>query len=878
MKQKLKPPALASWFIRRLWLYEEKHSICGDLEETFLRMISQKSAYRARWWYRLQVIKSLRSYLQLTVYTVVVMFKNYLLISLRNIKKNKVHTFINIAGFAVAIASCFIILIYIRYELSFDRFHKNAEQTYRVVMERTRPDRTRFWGWNSPQVSEAMVKDYPEVIKRVRILTETGPTQLQHDGFGMLERKVLYTDPEFFEMFTIPVIKGDQFTFFQEPDSIVLTRKAALKYFGAEDPMGKVIAVSNWWEENKPHVVTGILDDLPSNSHFFYDFLIPLAATEVVEFDWGSWYCFNYVMLSEDADWRALEAKLPGMVDRYYPSMFEGGEQEYREFLSEGHSYRYFLQPMTDIHLRSRIEHELEPVGNISFVYLFAVIAGFILILACVNFINLSTARSVTRAREVGVRKVLGSIRRQLISQFLFESILLTILAMFLASMLTVLLLPAFSSLTNAELNLTSLPYHLVIPGLLAFAVIIGTFSGGYPAFFLSSFQPVSVLKSFARTKVSKVFLRNFLVVFQFSVSIALIIGTLLVKKQVDFMLSKDLGYDKANLLVIENARTLGKSIEAFKTALKNDPDVLAAGGGGFPGVATHTFSARARGVPSAPAVSLYNIGGDYEYLDTLGIPVVAGRKYGKEDKIDHEHRTVMLNESAALALGLDDPVGKELERGDRGVPIQGIIKDFHFRSLHNDIAPFAFIHIDNDQNIASCVAVRIRPGTLTSVRPRIEEVWKRFSGDLVFQYSILDEKLAEWYVSENRAGIISGIFSGLAVFIGCLGLFGLAAFTTEQRTREVGIRKVLGASVSNITFFFVKDFLKLIGMAFVLAVPISYVIINRWLQNFAFSINPGVLPFALAGGVTMVIALLTVGFQVVRAALADPVKSLRYE
>jgi len=878
MKQKIKPPALAGWLIRRLWLYEEKHSICGDLEETFSRMISQRGAFRARWWYRLQVIKSLQSYLQLTVYMVVVMFKNYLLISLRNIKKNKVHTLINIAGFAVAIAACIIILIYIRYELSFDRFHENAEQTYRVVLERTRPDRTRFWGWNTPQVSEAMVRDYPEVTKRVRILTETGPTQLKHDGFGMLERKVLYTDPEFFEMFTIPVIKGDQLTFFQEPDSIVLTREAALKYFGSEDPMEKVITVSNWWEENKPHVVTGILDDLPSNSHFFYDFLIPLAATEVIEFDWGSWYCFNYVMLSQDADRRALEAKLPGMVDRYYPSMFEGGEQEFREFLSQGHSYRYFLQPLKDIHLRSRIEHELEPVGNISFVYLFAVIAGFILILACVNFINLSTARSVTRAREVGVRKVLGSIRRQLIGQFLFESILLTILAMLLASVLTVLLLPAFSNLTSAELNLTSLPYHLVIPGLLAFAVIIGILSGGYPAFFLSSFQPVSVLKSFARTKVSKTFMRNFLVVFQFSVSIALIIGTLLVKKQVDFMLSKDLGYDKANLLVIENTRALGKSIEAFKTTLKNDPDVLAAGGGGFPGVATHTFSARARGVPSAPAVSLYNIGGDYEYLDTLGIPVVAGRKYGKEDKVDHDHRTIMLNESAAQALGLDDPVGKELERGEHGVPIQGIIKDFHFRSLHNDIAPFAFFHIDNDQSIAACVAVRIRPGTLTSVRPRIEEVWKRFSGGLVFQYSILDEKLAEWYVSESRAGIISGIFSGLAVFIGCLGLFGLAAFTTEQRTREVGIRKVLGASVSNITFFFIKDFLKLIGIAFVLAIPISYVIINKWLQNYAYSINPGALPFVLAGGLTMGIALLTVGFQVVRAALADPVKSLRYE
>jgi putative ABC transport system permease protein len=878
MKKKIKPPILAHRLLRRLWLYEEKHSICGDFEETFSRMVSRRGTFHAGWWYRFQVMKSLLSYLRLALCMTGAMIKNYVLISWRNIKKNKAYTFINLAGFAVGIASCLIILIHIRYELSFDRFHENAGRIYRVALERTRPDRTRFWGWNTPRLSEAMVSDYPEVIKRVRILTETGPTQMKHEDFGMLERKVLYTDPEFFDVFTIPAIQGDPLAFFQEPDSIVLTQEAALKYFGSEEPLGKIITVSNWWEENKPHVVTGILDDLPPNSHFHFDFLIPLSATEVVDFDWGSWYCFNYVMLSEGADWKALEAKLPGMVDRYFPTMFEGGEEEYREYLSQGHSYRYFMQPLTDIHLKSHIEHELEPVGNITYVYLFAVIAGFILILACVNFINLSTSRSVSRAREVGVRKVLGSFRRQLVGQFLFESILLTFLAMALALGLTAMLLPAFSSLTGAALDSLSFPYLLLVPGLLAFTVLIGVLSGGYPAFFLSSFQPVSALKSSSRTKASKMYLRNFLVVFQFTVSIALIIGTLLVKKQVDFMLSKDLGYDKANLLVIENTRALGKSIEAFKTELKRDPDVVAAGGGGFPGMATHTISARARGIPGAPSVSLYNIGGDYEYLDTLGIPVVAGRKYRKEEKMDREHPTIMLNESAVKALGLDEPVGKELEWADRGVPILGIIKDFHFRSLHNDIAPFAFFHIDNDQNIASYVAVRVNPGSMAAVRPRIEDMWKRFTGGLVFQYSILDERLAEWYVSENRAGIISGIFSTLAVFIGCLGLFGLAAFTTEQRTKEVGIRKVLGASIPNIALYFIRDFLKPVGIAFIFAVPVSYTVMNRWLQNYAYSIDPGILSFALAGAITMAVALLTVGFQVIRAALVDPVRSLRYE
>jgi len=382
MKKTVRPPALSYRLLRLLWLYEEKHSSCGDFEETFSRMVSRKGSFCARWWFRLEVFKTLLSYLGLTLQMVIAMFKNYLLISWRNIKKNKIYTFINLVGFAVGIASCLIILIHIHYELSFDRFHENAGQIYRVVMERTRPDRTRYWGWNTPRVSEAMLSDYPEVLKRVRILTETGPTQMQHDSFGMLEKKVLYTDPEFFEIFSIPIIKGDKRTFFQEPESILLTQEAAQKYFGSEDPIGKVLTVNNWWEENKPHVVTGILDDLPANSHFHYDFLIPLAATEVIEHDWGAWYCFNYVLLREGTDWKALEAKLPGMVDRYFPTMFEGGEEEYREFLAQGHSYRYFLQPLLDIHLKSRIEHELEPVGSITYVYLFAVIAGFIMILA----------------------------------------------------------------------------------------------------------------------------------------------------------------------------------------------------------------------------------------------------------------------------------------------------------------------------------------------------------------------------------------------------------------------------------------------------------------------------------------------------------------
>lgn len=807
------------------------------------------------------------------------MLKNYFLIAWRSLKRDRFHALINIAGLAVGIASCLIILMSVRYELSFDRSHVKGDRIFRVALERGQPDRIRYWGWNTPRVSEAMAADFPEVAKRVRILTETGPTQLRRGTTGMIEKKVLYVDPEFFEVFTIPVVKGDVRTFLRDPSSILLTPEAARRHFGPEDPVGKVLNVRNWWEEDKPHVVAGVVGALPANSHFHYDVLLPLASTRVIEFGWGQWYCFNYVLLEEGADWRALEAKLPGLVDRYLPGIFEGGEAEYRQGLAEGNTYRYFLQPLFDIHLKSRLEHELEPVGNDAYVVLFTVIAGFILVLACVNFINLSTARSARRAREVGVRKVLGSFHRQLVGQFLAESILVTLLATVAACWLTALALPLVGSLTGADFRVLPFDYALAVPGLLGFALLVGAIAGIYPAFVLSSFRPASVLKSGGGTVLGRRRLRNALVVFQFAVSIALIAGTLFVKKQVDFLLSKDLGYDKEDLLVIENAQALGKQFEAFKAELKNDPAVAAAAGGGFPGSATHTFTGQALGVPSAPTVPIYNSGGDCDYLDTLGIPVVAGRKFQRGDRVDREHPSLILNESAVRALKLDDPIGKEIAVwSGRNAKVIAVIKDFHFRSLHRDIAPYAFIPIDNEAGAPACAVIRVKPGRLAEALPRVRDVWSRFTGGLEFQSSILEDTLSGWYASERKVEGISGVFSSLAVLIGCLGLFGLAAFTMEHRSREIGIRKVLGASVHGLTSVFLADFLKLVGLAFALAVPAAYLVMSRWLAGFAYRIEPEAWTFLAAGGLTMAVALLTVAFHVVRAALADPVKSLRYE
>jgi putative ABC transport system permease protein len=806
------------------------------------------------------------------------MLKNYLLTSWRNIKNNKINTLLNVIGMALGIASCFIILLSVLYELSFDRFHEKGHRVYRIVMERKHPERTRYWGWNTPRVSEAMVKDFPEVISRARILTETGPTQIRYENYGRMEKNVIYTDPEFFEIFTIPIIKGDMKTFLTKPGTIIITKEAAQQYFGAQDPIGKVVTVRNTWEENVPHIVTGVICGLPSNSHFHYDFILPLAATEVIKFEWGSWYCFNYVLLQEGANWKDLEKKLPGMIDRYFPSLFEGGEAEYRQRLAEGHGYRYFLQPLYDIHLKSRIEHELEPVGNYTYVILFIIVTGFILVLACVNFINLSTAQSAHRAREVGVRKVLGSFKRQLIYQFLFESILVASLSMVLACLFALSAIPFFKSLIDLDVHVLSINYLLLIPVLLLFAILVGTTAGTYPAFFLSSFKPVTVLRSSVGKGMTRSRLRNVLVVFQFAVSIALISSTFLVEKQIDFLLSKNLGYDKENLLIIENAAALGSGFESFRSELKNEPTIIAVGGGAYPGVATHTFPVRARGVANAKSVNLYNIGGDYEYLDTLRIPVVAGRKFEKGESYNREDRKIMLNEHAIRALGYDDPVGKQIEAFGHGMTIIGVIKDFHFRSLHDDIAAFAFFPLNPDRNAPRYAVIRINTNQMDIAIPKIKEIWQRFTGGLEFQYSILEDTLSKWYNSEKRVRRISSAFSSLAVLIGCLGLLGLVAYTMESRSREIGIRKVLGATVSGLTVKFLFDFLKLVGFAFIFAVPVAYVLMDNWLKSFAYYIKPDRETFILAGLITVLIALFTVGFHVIRAALANPVDSIRHE
>jgi len=580
-------------------------------------------------------------------------------------------------------------------------------------------------------------------------------------------------------------------------------------------------------------------------------------------------------MLGLGSDPDALEAKFPDMVRKYEaPGVEERRQISYDEYLAQGYGIRLFLQPLKDIHLRSRLEQEIEPNGNIAYVYMFSLIAVFVLLIACINFMNLSTARSVNRAKEVGVRKTLGSLRNQLVWQFLFESILLSLIALVMALSIVGLVLPIFRTFTGTDLRMGLWEDGFILPGLILFAVFVGLLSGIYPSFFLSSFKPISVLKGLKRSDSRGKWIRNGLVVFQFGTSIALIAGTLIIKEQIDYMVNMDLGYDREHVIVLSNGSALGDKTETFKQELKKDPRIISVGGSGqYPARANHVVGIYSREHGPERRILIFNTGIDYDYIETLKLEMAMGRSYSREMAMDTA--TAIINESAVRALGLTDPLGVVLESW-RTLTIIGILKDFHFRTLHYDVAPL--ILILNRSGRVRFLSIRIRSSDISGTLSHIRQVWEQFAGGQPFNYSFMEEDIERLYAAEIKTGQISSVFSFLAIFIGCLGLFGLAAYTAEDRTKEIGIRKVLGASIGNVLVLLSREFAKLIMYAFCAAVPITYLVMNQWLDNFKFKIGITAMTFLIAGGMTLLIALLTVSYQVIRAASRNPVETLKYE
>jgi len=804
------------------------------------------------------------------------MLRNYFKTAWRNIKKNKLFSAINILGLSIGIALCFIIMLYVQDELGYDRFNKNAENIARIVFDAKLNGGKIFETSVMAPVAQTMKNDYPEVRDATR-LVPFGGTKIQVNDKLFKDDRFAYADPNFFSIFTLPLIEGDAKTALLQPNTIVLTETIAKKYFGNENAIGKTIVLTN--SNNQPYKVTGIMKDVPENSHFHFDMFGSMVGWDQANSDsWMSGSFFTYLLLKPGTDYAKMQAKFPGMVKKYMgPQVQQSMGMSLNQFETKGNSLGFRLQPLTSIHLHSSSVSDLEPGGNATYVYMFAGIALFMLIVACINFINLSTASASKRAKEVGVRKVAGSGRFQLIGQFLSESMMIAMIALVIAFVLVKLALPAFNNLSGKQLTFN-------IQSILAFftlGILVGFVAGIYPAFYLSSFKPIAVLKGKLSSSKRSYVLRSGLVVFQFFISVGLIIGTIVVYQQMKFIQNTNLGYDKTQLITLPDSWALGKNEQVYKQEMLNDPRIVNATASWYkPAGPTNNNNALAypQGNNSLVMTSIeYRV--DENYIPTMGMYMVTGRNFSKAFTSDS--LAIILNETAARSLGFGvmNAIGKTVirENSARGtnVPFHviGVIKNFNFKSLHEAISPLVMV-LEPEGGLI----FKIKTADVNALLATMKAKWDTYNTGEPFTYSFMDDLYNKNYSAEQKTGTILNIFSALTIFVACLGLFGLATYTSEQRTKEIGIRKVLGASVTQVTKMLSKEFLKLVFIASVIAFPAAWWAMNKWLQSFAYRINISWWVFVIAGFIALVIALVTVCWQAIKAAIANPVKSLRTE
>jgi len=810
------------------------------------------------------------------------MFKNYLKIAWRNIKRHKSFSFINISGLAIGMVCSVFIAIFVSFELSFDGHHKKSDRIYRVGSQYG-PTIDKRGAYTAPPMAEAMLQEYPEIEHVARLSLWANNYLVEYKEKSFLEKGIIYGDASIFDVFTIPFVLGNPKTALVDPYTVVITQAIARKYFGSENPLGKSLNFNNWKNDYK---ITGVVENCPSNSHFQFDMIASLVSTPSSRSDrWMQHTYFTYIVLKDGCTPSQLEAKFPNFIKRHYgPQFFADTGMSYDEhFQDENNYYGYWLQPLRDIHLNADIVDNLATKGDIAYIYIFSSIALFILLIACINFMNLSTARFANRSKEVGVRKVLGSSKKQLVLQFLGESVLLSIIALVLALIVILIVLPAFSNLASRQLKFSFLSNFYVLPLLIGFALFVGILAGSYPAFFLSSFQPVRTIKGSLNEKVNgHLAMRRALVILQFSITIFIFLGTFVIYNQLKYVRDKKLGFDKEQVIVIHRANALRQQGDAFKQELLKYPNILTISNtDALPGRHFNPNGHRLEGRPQTEEYVLYTMYGDHDFVDLLDLEIVAGRYFSKDIATDAT-AAVVINETAVKELGLSDPIGKRFHKEFGGakkgefVTIIGVLKDFHYRSLHHDISPMLIRPLTGWGGFYT--SIKVRPEKINKTIGLIEKAWKRFSGGQPFEYSFLDTDLNNLYSAEKKTGQIFAIFSFLAIFIACLGLFGLISFAAEQRTREIGIRKVLGASVSRIIYLLSKEVLILVSVSILIASPIAFYATGKWLQSFAFRIEISPLMFIMTALVTLFIALLSVGYRAVKAANVDPADALRYE
>ena len=823
------------------------------------------------------------------------MLKNYFKIALRNISRNKFSSIINIAGLAIGLTSAIFIFLYVQDELRYDSFIKDVERIYQVNIDGKLGGDEFLTGNTPPPVGPALTKAFPEIETYTRIyrpgdvIVRSGDKKQPENYFT--EGAVFAVDSNFLEVFDFPMVKGDATTCLLDPNTVVITRTVARKYFGSADAIGQVLLFG---AEKKPFRVSAILEDLPSQSSFQFKILRPIASYPVVaRFSWSwVWLQVNtYVKLHPNfqvnkENLKSLESKFPAMVQQQAASAFERIGQPLDELKKKGGKWDLTLHSFLKLHLYSgQVGARITNLGDIKYVRIFSIIAVFIIILACVNFMNLSTAQSARRAKEVGIRKTLGSARIQLIRQFFGEASVFVVLSAFLALLLVSLLLQPFNQLAGKELSLTFL-YDSNFWIYFIIALLCTTLlAGSYPAFYLTSFNPILVIKGkFTRVGLGSLFLRNGMVVFQFTISTALIVCTIIVYQQLQYTRNVNLGFTKENTIIISNSNRLGNNEQLFKEEITQYPEIESsciASSIPTKNWFGDLYQPEADGEQQvAKDVMLASFLADEHFVPTLKMQIVKGRNFSK---VFNDSSSVIINETAARDLGWNDPIGKFMTypgNGNQRFQVVGVVKDFNFESLRNVILPFALFHkTSNTYNVGtSYIVARIKPGQTQMVLDKLSNKWKTFSADTPFDYSFLDEEFNSLYKSDAKTGSVFGLFTALSIFVACLGLFGLAAFTAERRIKEIGVRKVLGASIHGLAGLLSKDFIKLVFLAALIAFPIAWWVMNNWLSVFAYRIKIEWWVFALSGAAAIIIALATVSFQAVKAATMNPVKSLRTE
>lgn len=812
------------------------------------------------------------------------MLQNYFTVAFRNLKKQSFYTFINVAGLAVGVASCLIIMLYVFNELSYDKHFKDHERIYRVESEILFGDNHLVMAVTPAPLAETLRKDFPEVDVAARMWNRSTRIFRKSDE-SFKEANSIMGDSSLFKVFDIPFVEGQPGTALREPYTMVISRAAAEKYFPNESALGQTLITNdkNW-------KITGVFEDLPTNTHFKMDFILSLVTSDYnKDGNWLSNNFYTYVKLKSGVDSKALEAKFPKMVDMYagpQASAAFGADFTMEKFRASGNKLEFTLINVADIHLYSDRAGEVGVNSNVAYVYLFGAIAAFILIIACINFMNLSTARSSNRAKEVGIRKVMGSFRSHLVRQFLMESIMLSVISFVIAVVVAWIFLPMFNSLALKDLMLPfGSPFFWL--ALIGATLLTGMLAGLYPAFFLSSFTPASVLKGNVSRGTRSGIVRGALVIFQFWISIVLIVGTIAVNQQLSYIQNKKIGFNKDQVIVIKDAYALKDQLQSFKNEVEKDNRIKSGTiAGSLPVKGTdrndNAYWMEGKSPTDENLISIQTWSVDHDYIKTLGMKIVDGRDFSRDFLSDSG--AVILNQAASKAFGImNDPIGKKIQtysdvaaKTYDVVTIVGVVENFHFESLRENIGPVALFLQPNEST--GRISFRYEAKNTDDVISMIEQNWRKLSPGVPFDYTFLDEDFGRMYSAEQRLGEIFTIFAGLAIVIACLGLFALTAFTAEQRTKEIGIRKVLGASVSGIVVLLSKEFGKLIVIAFVFATPVAWFGINKWLESYTYRTEVAWWVYVVAGLSAFVVAWLTMSYQSIKAAITNPIKSLRSE